>query len=72
VLRSPRNTLVSIPQSLSEGTAPAVAAEELGALDGDLIRNDAKTGMPIGEQTIVHVSVRDQLGRPEKSALVEV
>jgi hypothetical protein len=49
VLRSPRNTLVSIPQALFEVTAPAVAAEELGALDGDLIRNDAKTGIPLGE-----------------------
>jgi len=37
-----------------------------------LICNDAKTDMPIGEQTIVHVFVRDQLGRPQKSALVEV
>jgi protocatechuate 3,4-dioxygenase beta subunit len=72
VLRSPCTTLVSIPQTLSEGTAPAVAAEELGALDGDLIRNYAKTDMPFGEQTIVQVCVRDQWGRPVKSALVEV
>ena len=72
VLRSPRNALISIPQTLSEVTAPSFTADELGALDGDLIRNYAKTGMPVGERTIVHGFVRDQLGRPVKNALVEV
>jgi protocatechuate 3,4-dioxygenase beta subunit len=71
-LRSPRNSLISLSQTLSEVTAPIFRAEELGPLDGDLIRNYAKTGLPIGERTIVHGYVRDQLGRPVKNALVEV
>ena len=71
-LRSPRNSLISLSQTLSEVTAPAFSADELGPLDGDLIRNYAKTGLPIGERTIVHGYVRDQLGRPVKNALVEV
>lgn len=72
VLRSPRNALISLPQTLSEVTAPVFSAAELGPLDHDLIRNYAKTGLPIGERIIVHGYVRDQLGRPVKNALVEV
>ena len=71
-LRSPRNSLISLSQTLSEVTAPSFSAAELGPLDGDLIRNYAKTGLPVGERTIVHGYVRDQLGRPVKNALVEV
>ena len=71
-LRSPRNSLISLSQTLSEVTAPAFSAAELGPLDGDLIRNYAKSGLPVGERTIVHGYVRDQLGRPVKNALVEV
>ena len=71
-LRSPRNSLISLSQTLSEVTAPAFSADELGPLDGDLIRNYAKTGLPIGERTIVHGYVRDQLGRPVRNALGEV
>jgi protocatechuate 3,4-dioxygenase beta subunit len=72
VLRSPRNALISLSQTLSEVTAPSFTAGELGPLDGDLIRNYAKTGLPVGERTVVHGYVRDQLGRPVKKALVEV
>ena len=72
VLRSPRNALISVPQTLSEVTAPAFRPEELGPLDNDLIRNYAKAGMPVGERVIVHGFVRDQLGRPVRNALVEV
>jgi len=72
VLRSPRNALISLSQTLSEVTAPSFRADELGALDNDLIRNYAKAGLPIGERVAVHGYVRDQLGRPVKNALVEV
>ena len=72
VLRSPRNALISLPQTLSEVTAPAFRPEELGPLDNDLIRNYAKAGMPVGERVVVHGYVRDQLGRPVRNALVEV
>ena len=72
VLRSPRNALISLPQTLSEVTAPVFTADDLGALDHDLIRNYAKTGLPVGERVIVHGFVQDQLGRPVPNALVEV
>ncbi|HEY2925909.1 protocatechuate 3,4-dioxygenase subunit beta [Piscinibacter sp.] len=72
VLRSPRNSLISLQNSLSEVTAPVFRADELGALDHDLLMNGAKGGLPIGERLIVHGHVRDQLGRPVKNALVEV
>ena len=64
VLRSPRNALISLQNSLSEITGPAFSAEELGALDNDLIMNYAKDGLPIGERVIVHGFVRDEFGRP--------
>lgn len=72
VLRSPRNALISLQQSLSEVTGPVFSADELGPLDNDLIRNGAKAGLPIGERLLVHGFVRDQFGRPVKNALVEV
>src|SRR5437868_15115715 len=72
VLRSPKNALISLQNSLSEVTAPVFAASELGALDSDLIMNAAKDGLPIGERIVVHGYVHDQFGRPVRNALVEV
>ncbi|RZL87138.1 MAG: protocatechuate 3,4-dioxygenase subunit beta [Variovorax sp.] len=72
VLRSPRNALISLQQSLSEVTAPVFSAEELGPRDNDLIMNAAKDGLPVGERIIVHGFVRDQYQRPVANALVEV
>ncbi len=72
VLRSPRNALISLRQSLSEVTAPVFRPEELGPLDNDLIMNYAKDGLPVGERIVVHGFVRDQYGRGVKNALVEV
>jgi len=72
VLRSPKNALISLQNSLSEITGPVFSSDELGPLDHDLIMNYAKTGLPIGERIIVHGFVRDEHGRPVKNALVEV
>ena len=72
VLRSPRLSLISLQNSLSEVTAPVFRGEELGPLDNDLIMNAAKGGLPVGERIVVHGYVQDQLGRPVKNALVEV
>ena len=73
VLRSPRNALISLQQSLSEVTAPVFSADEFGPLDHDLILNTAQPGgLPIGERIVVHGHVRDQFGRPVRNALVEV
>jgi protocatechuate 3,4-dioxygenase beta subunit len=73
VLRCPRLALITLQQSLSEVSAPVFSADELGALDNDLIMNWAKGGgLPVGERIVVHGYVHDQLGRPVKNALVEV
>ncbi len=72
VLRSPRNSLISLQNSLSEITAPIFSRDELGPLDHDLIMNYAKDGLPIGERIIVHGYVWDEFNRPVPNALVEV
>ncbi|QUY50706.1 protocatechuate 3,4-dioxygenase subunit beta [Serratia plymuthica] len=72
VLRSPKNALISLQNSLSEITGPVFGQHELGALDNDLILNYAKQGLPIGERIIVHGYVCDENGLPLRNALVEV
>ncbi len=67
VLRSPRNALISLQNSLSEITGPVFGHDDLGPLDHDLILNYAKEGLPIGERIIVHGYVRDGFGRPMKT-----
>ncbi|MGV8750550.1 protocatechuate 3,4-dioxygenase subunit beta, partial [Pseudomonas aeruginosa] len=54
VLRSPRNALISLQNSLSELTAPVFTPTDIGPIDHDLILNYAKDGLPIGERIIVH------------------
>ncbi|MFD1694541.1 protocatechuate 3,4-dioxygenase subunit beta [Roseibium aestuarii] len=71
VLRSPKNALLSIDQSLSELTGPMFNHNELGPLDNDMISNYAKDGDPIGERIIVHGRVLDENGRGIPHTLVE-
>ena len=42
VLRSPKNALISLQNSLSEITGPVFSRDDLGPLDNDLILNYAK------------------------------
>ena len=72
VLRSPRNALISLQNSLSEITAPVFVQDELGPLDHDLILNYAHGGLPVGERIVVHGYVLDEFRRPVRGALVEV
>ena len=72
VLRSPRNALISLQNSLSEITGPVFQSDELGPLDHDLIRNYVKSGLPIGERIIVHGHVLDENGHSVPNALIEV
>ena len=58
VLRSPKNALISLQNSLSEVTAPVFGAAELGPLDNDLIMNAAKEGLPVGERIVVTAMCR--------------
>ena len=72
VLRSPRNALISIAQTLTERTGPSFDAAQLGEHDNDLILNFAQGGLPVGERIVVHGYVLDELGQPVPHALVEV
>lgn len=71
VLRSPRNALLSLDNSLSELTGPVFGHNEIGPLDNDLIRNYAQDGDPIGERILVHGRVLDECGQPVPGTLVE-
>ena len=71
VLRSPRQPLLSLQNSLSEVTGPLFGENELGPLDNDLILNYAKGGDAIGERIIVHGQVKDESGRPVPNTLLE-
>ncbi len=71
VLRSPRLSLWSLQNSLSEVTGPVFGHDDIGPLDNDLILNYAKDGEPIGERILVHGHVRDENGRPVPNTLDE-
>ena len=71
VLRSPRLSLWSLQNSLSEVTGPMFGQDDIGPLDNDLILNYARNGEPIGERILVHGHVRDENGRPVPNTLVE-
>ena len=70
-LRSPRLSLLSLQNSLSEVTGPVFGENEFGELDHDMIKNFAKTGDPVGERIIVHGHVRGEEGRGIPHVLVE-
>ncbi len=72
VARSPRYSLISLQQSVSEITGPVFGHNDLGALDHDLIRNYAKDDDPIGERIIVHGRVLDENARAVPNTLVEI
>ena len=73
ILRSPKQKLVMLEQSLSETTGPVFGQASLGALDHDLIRNFANPGeSPIGERIIVHGHILDENGKGIPGALMEV
>jgi protocatechuate 3,4-dioxygenase beta subunit len=72
VLRSPRNALLSLDNTISEITGPVFGHDMIGELDDDLILNYAKGGEPIGQRIIVHGRVLDEDGRGVAGALVEV
>ncbi|MDH3264411.1 MAG: protocatechuate 3,4-dioxygenase subunit beta [Paracoccaceae bacterium] len=73
VARSPRYSLISLQNSMSEITGPVFGHEDVDPLDNDLILNYAKPGeMPIGERIIVHGRVLDENARPVPGTLVEI
>jgi protocatechuate 3,4-dioxygenase, beta subunit len=72
VSRSPRQALLSLPQSMSELTGPVFGHADVDPIDADLLSNFAKTGGPIGERMILHGRVLDENARPVPNTLVEI
>lgn len=72
-LRSPKQALLQMPQTVSELSGPVFGHDILGALDDDMIHNYAAKGAAaVGQRTIVHGRVLDENGRGVPDALIEV
>ncbi|MDB6179872.1 protocatechuate 3,4-dioxygenase subunit beta [Paracoccus fistulariae] len=72
VARSPRYSMISLQNSVSEITGPVFGHNDIDPIDNDLILNYAKSGDPIGERIIVHGRVLDENARPVPNTLVEI
>ncbi len=72
VARSPRYSMISLQQSVSEITGPVFGHNDIDPIDNDLIKNYAKDQDPIGERIIVHGRVLDENARPVPNTLVEI
>lgn len=73
VARSPRYSMISLQNSVSEITGPRFGHSDIDAGDNDLLTNYAKAGeSPIGERIILHGRVLDENARPVPTTLVEI
>lgn len=73
VARSPRYSLISLQNSVSEVTGPVFGQNDIDEGDNDLLSNYAKAGeSPIGERIILHGRVIDENAKPVPNTLVEV
>ena len=72
VARSPRYSMISLQNSISEITGPVFGHNDIDPVDNDLISNYAKAGDPVGERIIVHGRVLDENARPVPNTLVEI
>lgn len=72
VPRSPRQALLTLPQTLSELTGPTFGHSDIAPLDNDLTLNFSHGGMPVGERIILHGRVLDENARPVPNTLVEI
>lgn len=73
VARSPRYSMISIDNTVSELTGPVFGHADIDPRDNDLTINYAQTGAaPIGERIILHGRVLDENARPVPNTLVEV
>ncbi|MFU8825693.1 protocatechuate 3,4-dioxygenase subunit beta, partial [Yoonia sp.] len=73
VARSPRQSLISLENTVSELTGPRFGHNDIDPGDNDLLTNYAKPGEgPIGERIILHGRVLDENGRPLPQTLVEI
>ena len=73
VARSPRYSLISLQNSVSEVTGPVLGQSDIAPGDNDLLHNYAAPGeSPIGERIILHGRVLDEDARPVPNTLVEL
>ena len=73
VARSPRYSLISLQNSVSEITGPRFGHNDIDEGDNDLLTNYAKAGeSPIGERIILHGRVLDENAKPVPNTLVEI
>ncbi len=73
VARSPRYSLISLENSVSEVTGPVFGHNDIDPGDNDLLTNYAVAGEgPIGERIILHGRVLDENARPVPNTLVEI
>lgn len=73
VARSPRYSLISLQNSVSEITGPVFGHNDIDPGDNDLLTNYAKAGeSPIGERIILHGRVLDENAKPVRNTLVEI
>jgi len=70
VLRSPRQPLIMIPQTISEITGPVYGHSDVRPEEADLTKQHA--GEPQGERIVVKGRVLDEAGRPIPHTLVEI
>jgi protocatechuate 3,4-dioxygenase beta subunit len=73
VARSPRQSLISLENTISEMTGPRFGHGDIDPGDNDLLTNYARPGEgPIGERIILHGRVLDENARPVPGTLVEI
>lgn len=73
VARSPRYSLISLQNSVSEITGPVFGESDIDPGDNDLLTNFAKPDEgPIGERIILHGRVLDENARPVPKTLLEI
>jgi protocatechuate 3,4-dioxygenase, beta subunit len=72
VLRAPKKPLIPLPHTLSEITGPVYGHDSVTEIDGDLTRNAARNGEPLGERIIVTGRVQDEDARPVPNTLIEI
>lgn len=73
VSRSPRYSMISLENSVSEITGPVFDQNDIDPGDNDLINNYAQPGeSAIGERIILHGRVLDENARAVPNTLVEV
>ena len=73
VARSPKYSLISLQNSVSEITGPVFGHNDIDPIDNDLLMNYAKPDeSPIGERIILHGRVLDENAKPVPNTLVEI